>query len=277
MRRARATALRERPPNEYLDEVRSYVSEDDFVQQLSKARSMAAHIDLFHGFSRRPLYVEKYAWGVPNEEALATIAKYGPIVEIGAGTGYWAYLLRKRGVRVRAFDIHPPPLHANHYHPDQKLWSQVLKGSWDKAAEYPDHALFLCWPPYATHMADHALAVYRGDTVIYIGEWDGCTANGAFHKRLEREFEQVERVTLPKWPGIKDFLSVWKRKKKPCRQRVTVSRSAVIEGSERTATAASRGRSSKPSTTRPRTPKRKRSSAKRSSASKGRARSAKPS
>lgn len=50
----------------------------------------------------------KYAFAVPNERALQVIAYYSPVVEVGAGTGYWAGLLRKRGVEVIAVDIAPP-------------------------------------------------------------------------------------------------------------------------------------------------------------------------
>jgi hypothetical protein len=56
-------------------------------------------------------YVARYAFGVPTEEALAAIAAVSPrgVVEIGAGSGYWAALLRDRGVRVEAYDIAPEP------------------------------------------------------------------------------------------------------------------------------------------------------------------------
>lgn len=40
----------------------------------------------------RPL-IDRYSCVIANENALETIAKYSPIIEIGAGSGYWAYLL----------------------------------------------------------------------------------------------------------------------------------------------------------------------------------------
>ncbi|GJP35479.1 hypothetical protein CLOM_g19996 [Closterium sp. NIES-68] len=51
-----------------------------------------------------------YAWAVPTEAALAAIksaAGEEGIVEVGAGTGYWAALLRRRGVDVAAYDWTP--------------------------------------------------------------------------------------------------------------------------------------------------------------------------
>ncbi len=41
-------------------------------------------------------------------EALKALAGVGPLLEVGAGTGYWAFLLRQAGVAVTAVDSHPP-------------------------------------------------------------------------------------------------------------------------------------------------------------------------
>ncbi|KAG2767913.1 hypothetical protein PC129_g1200 [Phytophthora cactorum] len=48
----------------------------------------------------------KYSWAIPDERALQIIKHYGPIVEMGAGSGYWARLLQLRGVDVVAYDLH---------------------------------------------------------------------------------------------------------------------------------------------------------------------------
>src|SRR4051794_21992422 len=55
-----------------------------------------------------------FAWAVPSDEAIEEIARHGPIVEIGAGTGYWAWLLAQAGADVLAYDRapHAPP----HWH-----------------------------------------------------------------------------------------------------------------------------------------------------------------
>jgi hypothetical protein len=47
----------------------------------------------------------KYAFGVPGNYALDCLARYEPLVEIGAGTGYWARCLRERGADIVAYDI----------------------------------------------------------------------------------------------------------------------------------------------------------------------------
>ena len=95
-------------------------------------------------------------------------------------------------------------------------------------------ALLLCWPPReepgadvpaeVSLMARRALARFRGDAVLYVGEAPepdgdeasrnarGATAGPAFHKELHKEWRQVESVPLPNWPGASDSLTVWRRR-----------------------------------------------------------------
>lgn len=37
----------------------------------------------------------QYAWAIPTDEVIKIMYHYGPVIEIGAGKGYWGYLLRK--------------------------------------------------------------------------------------------------------------------------------------------------------------------------------------
>jgi hypothetical protein len=65
-----------------------------------------------------------------------------------------------------------------------------------------------------------SLSHYQGNTLIHVGElfgetlsphpW-GITTSSKFQLALLKEFRLVRRVQLPNWPGLKDFLSVWKR------------------------------------------------------------------
>jgi hypothetical protein len=60
------------------------------------------------GTKLRNTLVAKTAWAVPSEAALNRILECGPVVEVGAGTGYWAALLANRGGNIIAYDIAPP-------------------------------------------------------------------------------------------------------------------------------------------------------------------------
>merc|ERR1712224_76175 len=47
-----------------------------------------------------------FAWGVPTAEAIKIAGSYGPLIEAGAGSGYWLSLLRQSGVSATGFDAH---------------------------------------------------------------------------------------------------------------------------------------------------------------------------
>lgn len=171
------------------------------------------HTD-YHGLGEphylRPDLVRAFSWAVPNWKALDAIERHSPsgVIEIGAGTGYWAHRLALNDVRVMAFDIKP-------FENGQaaNAWFNVVQGGPEKAALHPDKTLFLSWPPYAESMASDALQAYTGNTVIYIGEgWGGCTADDEFHDALNTYWKRVELVELPQYNGIHDSLFIFIRR-----------------------------------------------------------------
>lgn len=174
---------------------------------------------------------QRFAWAVPNEEALDAVARYSPsgVVEIGAGAGYWARLLRARGVDVVAFDPEPPG-EASDWHSGY-AWSEVQHGDHTVVAKHPDRTLLLVWPSYSQGWTDAVVELYAGDTVVYVGEPPGgCTGTDRMHQLLGGEtscwcfedpcdcpptvparFREVERVGIPQWWGLNDYLSVHRR------------------------------------------------------------------
>lgn len=190
----------------------------------------------------------RYAWAVPNQEALAVIADLSPngVVEIGAGAGYWAMELRRLGVDVVAYDPWPPGVPRPRvsdegdwpgYHAG-KAWSEVLQGDHTVVTRHPDRTLLMCWPSYAERWPATAVELYQGDTVIYIGEGPGgCTADDRFHALIGQQgvcwhtddngdettcplgcvgatpplFRETHVVDIPQWAGLHDRLSVHER------------------------------------------------------------------
>jgi hypothetical protein len=180
-------------------------------------------------YERRRAHVRRYAFAVPTEPALATIARYAPIVELGAGTGYWAYLLSQRGVDLVAYDRFPPDRAQNPNRLDPRLWTEVLAGDESVLDRYPNHSLLLCWPSWQDSFAAAALDVYRGATLIYIGEAaGGHTADARFFDLLGRDWQPEESVELPHWPNTSDRLTVFTRRPAaPVTIRVCTSKRAI--------------------------------------------------
>lgn len=167
-----------------------------------------ADLGFIDSWKARIEVIEKYSFAVPTEEALALIKQFSPIVEIGAGTGYWAGLLRNRGVEVEAYDIMGT---------DWKRWfpggaiSPVKKGNQGKVLEHPDHTLLLVWP-YMNDMAISTLRLYKGEYVIYIGEGEGgACASDDFFQALEEDWEEIAQLDIPQWSGIHDYLWLYRR------------------------------------------------------------------
>lgn len=152
---------------------------------------------------------KKFSWAIPNEEALKVLVEHGPVLEIGAGTGYWAALVAARGGDIIAYDKDP---HVNDW--CAGTYFPVRTGGPEIAQEYPHRTLFLCWPPYAEPMATDALLAYAGDTVIYVGEDGyGCTGDADFHVLLDEAYDVVRRVSIPRWNDIFDAMYVYRRRR----------------------------------------------------------------
>lgn len=156
----------------------------------------------------RGRWVKRYSWAIPNREAVETVATHDPLVEIGAGTGYWAYLLEQAGADVVCYDPAQPG-------PDRERWHEVRRGGVEvlRNAPFDDRALFVCWPPFYETLAADALETYGGDAVIYVGEGPGgCNATRAFFEALEAGSWRLEReIRIPRWPGVEDSVRIYER------------------------------------------------------------------
>ncbi|CCI39922.1 unnamed protein product [Albugo candida] len=190
----------------------------------------------------------KYAWAIPDERALQIIKFYGPIVEMGAGTGYWAKLLELRGVDIICYDLHgsesievESPTEVNGSNEtdksprqsdgeegellEQYYWTKVLSGTPEVLSKHTERTLLLCYPDdfeeSEESMALTCLDHYNGDTIIHVGEWLGqtlClpdawgrTSSPEFQVKLSAIYHKVLQVPLPSWHSSMDTLTVWKR------------------------------------------------------------------
>jgi hypothetical protein len=162
-------------------------------------------------YEHRDRLVFHYSWAIPNTRAITRIARLGPVVEIGAGAGYWARLITEAGGDVIAYDTYPPDQRKNYYC-GKLTYHPVLLGGPEKAGAYPDRVLMLCWPPYQNNMASASLKNYTGDTLVYIGELEsGCTADRKFFDEIERSWRRVGRCGLPQWPRMGDAMFIYQR------------------------------------------------------------------
>ena len=135
-------------------------------------------------------------YGIPSDDALDVAARYGPIVEVGAGTGYWTAMLRERRVDVVAYDLQPPTHNASNPFFGQAMYAEVRRGDAAALFQKPELApllrgrsLLVVWPNNADwldnpHVAPpscprtppwdaaclEAFLAAGGTTVLYAGE-----------------------------------------------------------------------------------------------------------
>jgi hypothetical protein len=166
----------------------------------------------FGRYEDRRECIAKYGFAIPNEEAIQKLIALSPIVEMGAGIGYWASLISAAGGQIDAYDKFLGA--ANDYafkHRDP--WFPVQSGEPKLLKTHTAKTLFLSWPCYESAFALDCLKAFQGQTVVYIGEGiAGCTANDAFHNRLKRHWKEVDHVSIPRWDGIHDWLTIYERK-----------------------------------------------------------------
>jgi hypothetical protein len=161
----------------------------------------------FMSFNKRQEYVLSYSWAIPTEEVIQELLEYSPLVEMGAGGGYWSYLIDQMGGDIIAYDKAP------HYNSQSQCkWYEVHIGEEEVLTQHYDRTLFLCWPPYDNLMAYNSLKNYKGDTLIYIGESNGgCTGEDNLFKLLEKEWSLYKELSIPTWGGVYDMVYIYKR------------------------------------------------------------------
>ncbi|RLN45013.1 hypothetical protein BBJ29_003916 [Phytophthora kernoviae] len=160
-----------------------------------------------------------YAYATPTREALDVMAKYAPIVEVGAGTGYWSSLLQHSHVDVVAYDKCPPSaegVDGNAYHGHVPPFCPVGRGGPEILGQedMAGRALFLCYPPPGDAMAVRSVQLFQGDVILHVGEWQGDTGDQRFESELQRRFVLEQEVQLPNWGNSAYNLTVWRRKAK---------------------------------------------------------------
>jgi len=167
--------------------------------------------------SKRHDIVSEYGFTIPYMDILQKVASFSPIVEIGAGSGYWARCLSEVGADVLAYDSFPPGeenpwewYNSNSWFDD--TWYGVVRGDEYSAADHPGRSLLLAWPMPMSLMAYNTLSCYKkagGRTIIYIGDPHPASSGDEHFYSLLYEHKAVEKIDLYGWPGINEKLLIY--------------------------------------------------------------------
>ena len=156
----------------------------------------------------RDKFNRTFGFAVLNRRTVRLIAACSPILEVGAGTGYWAMELDQAGADIVATDPG-----ADGYFPNSPRWSRVERVDGLTALEkHPGRSLLMCWPeidPWPGEVVER----FSGERVIYVGEnRNGHTGGGSMFDALEDGYRLEEELEIPRFSRINDRVRVWRRK-----------------------------------------------------------------
>lgn len=96
-------------------------------------------------FLTRNAFHRHWGFSIPCQEAVAGLVGCGPLVEVGAGSGYWSALLQQAGADIVATD--PTPTGNVGYGFAAGVRFQVLPlDAMAAATRFADRAVFCSWP-----------------------------------------------------------------------------------------------------------------------------------
>lgn len=221
-------------------------------EAFSTFRERGAYASLMDSFTMLAMTPTQHsvAFAVPSDDALRGIARHSPLVEVGAGTGYWSAALRAvTGADVVAYDPHPTA-DTNNPHFQEWAYGEVREGECatmfrgEDGPELAQRSLLLVWPNNAdtqdnTHLdvTDTGVPIWDaecleafvgagGKKVVYVGErreaigviedaaapdW-GFTSSRRFQALLTERFDLVEQFDCPQWFLNEDDVTVWQKK-----------------------------------------------------------------
>jgi hypothetical protein len=166
-----------------------------------------------------------YAYAIPAPETIEWVARFcdsRPMLELGAGRGYWAAQLARAGLTIDAYELEPPDKTANPSFPQTEgqadVWYSVVGLDELSFDDRSDQVLFLCWPPgWGNTMASKTLAAFElagGERLIYIGEpQGGKTGDDEFFDALSARWELASVDScFVSWWNLSDTAQGWVRR-----------------------------------------------------------------
>jgi len=174
---------------------------EEFLEMTSGKFASVTELQVMSNFQ------QNISWAIPSIPVIKIIGRFlgsSNVVEVGAGTGAWAFLLQQIcGTNITPTDI-PSQYNDNMR---KKTFCEINPdGTPDIVTRLNPEALFCCWPPYRNSFAYDCLKNFTGNKFVYIGEPpDGCTADDKFFELLENEWT-CEIGPMPS--DLKQMLSV---------------------------------------------------------------------
>lgn len=161
---------------------------------------MSAHL-------QRERVVLTHGYAIPCREALDAVAALSPLVEVGAGTGYWSALLRRRGADVIPTD----PDRLGHPTATGRILAPEPLDGEEAVRRYPERNVLMVWPSADDDWPERVVRAMAPGRFLAAVTEASCGTKG-FYEALELLCDVVGDAPLPRWPCMRDRLVVYRRR-----------------------------------------------------------------
>lgn len=166
-------------------------------------------------FIKRNELTRTFSWSIPCKEAIDAIKQFArpPLIDVMAGTGFWAKVLNAAGIQTIPYDLHNAAKYNPYKHrPQMPIKRQnALKTAYKIKNRGVPRDILLSWPPHGSPVAYDAVAMLPiGSRIFYVGEsGGGCTGDSALAAFFEKNCTELAYVHLPRFEGIYDNLWIY--------------------------------------------------------------------
>lgn len=127
----------------------------------------------------------------------------GTVVDPMAGSGWWAHLLRERGIDVVAADTDPGGFNRQH------IDDMIIRDGAEVLADSDAETMLLSWPDMDRDTGERMRAAFTGKRIIYIGEWGGCCGSPELFDGIAAHGIAVAAHKPVQWYGLHDLVLVF--------------------------------------------------------------------
>lgn len=205
--------LRSQKATVLVEILREDITKNDVVQRIiSVVTELSRDVNIL-AILERLAFTRNFSWSIPSIPAIRGICEFADsaqILEVGAGLGLWAALIRANGgniIPTDSFTTHGTSL-------ENTFLEVVPRDAIAAVEEFPTEVLLMCWPPQNESCAHDALQRFQGNKFVYIGqERGGCTAEDEFFDLLEKEWNLTDMSHLHlNWKQYPDYMFFCTRK-----------------------------------------------------------------
>lgn len=158
----------------------------------------------------RSVFSRRWGFSIPCGEAVEVLRALAPIVEVGAGTGYWSALLRAAGHDAIATDAQRENWGDGGYTPERPWPVERLTGD-EAVRKYPERDVFCSWPTDGDGWALGMAWAMRPGQRLAVILTPGNTGTKGLRRYLVTRFAKLGEIVLPQFPDCADTLSIWRK------------------------------------------------------------------